>query len=172
MKVRLTLMAAVVGIALVGAGCGALTQQVTTPRPAEGPSPFLAGFSVPRIMASFEALQDGPRCPDIQPSSMTVITIGRDSSFSGWSHAELATSCDDPGDGTSLQQAWGAGVDAELRRFGVEVRMTGNSTNTSGASFNDTWEYVSQGLHGYITVQVLPGADGHFWSVVRIFEPS
>ena len=50
--------------------------------------------------------------------------------------------------------------------------MTGNSTNTSGASFNDTWEYVSQGLHGYITVQVLPGADGHFWSVVRIFEPS
>ena len=92
MKVRLTLMAALVGIALVGAGCGALTQQVQTPRPAEGPSPFLAGFSVPRIMASFAALQDGPRCPDIQPSSMTVITIGRDSSFSGWSHAELATS--------------------------------------------------------------------------------
>ena len=103
---------------------------------------------------------------------MTVITIGRDSSFDGWSHAELATSCDDPGDGIALAQAWGAGMNAELLRFGVDVQMTGTSTTAEGASFNDTWEYVSNGLHGHITVQVLPGADGHYWSIVRIFEPS
>jgi hypothetical protein len=172
MKIRLTLMTAVVGIALVGAGCGALTQQVPTPRPAEGPSPFLSGFSVPRIMASFVALPDGPRCPDIQPSSMTVDTLDRDSGFSGWSHAELVTSCDDPGDGTALRTAWGAGIDAELRRSGADVQALGQGTDASGAKINDTWEYVSQGLRGRITVQVLPGADGHFWSVVSIFEPS
>lgn len=166
MKVRLTMLA--VAIAMVGAGC----QEAPKPMPAEGPSPFLAGLSVPRILASFDAAAGGPRCPDIQPSSMTVITIGRDSSFDGWSHAELATSCDDPGDGTALAQAWGAGMDAELQRFGADVQGLGNSTTAAGASFNDTWEYVSNGLRGHITIQVLPGADGHYWSIVRIFEPS
>jgi hypothetical protein len=172
MKVRLTLMAVIAGIALVGAGCGALTQQVSTPEPPEGPSPFLAGFSVPRIMASFEAMPDGPRCPEIQPSSMTVNTTGRDSSFDGWSHAELATSCDDPGGGTGLAQAWAAGIDAELRRFGADELGGGISTDASGASSKNTWEYASNGLRGHITVQILPGPDGQFWSVVRIFEPS
>jgi len=168
MRVRLTLVSLVVAIALTVAAC----QEVPRARPAQGPSQFLAGFSLPRVVASFAATADGPRCPDIQPSSMTVITIGRDSSFDGWSHAELATSCDDPGDGTALAQGWGAGIDAELRRSGAEVPMTGNSTTASGASFNDTWEYVSNGLHGHITVQVLPGAGGHYWSIVRVFEPS
>lgn len=41
MKVTLTLLSVVVAVALVGAGCGALTQQVPTPRPADSPSSFL-----------------------------------------------------------------------------------------------------------------------------------
>ena len=50
--------------------------------------------------------------------------------------------------------------------------MTGTSTTGSGATFTDTWEYVSRGLRGLITVQVLPAPDGRYWSMVRIFEPS
>lgn len=168
MKVRLAIVPVVVAIAVVVSGCVAVPRAT----PAEGPSHFLAGFSVPRILASFEAAPAGPRCPEIQDSSMTVITIARDSSFDGWSHAELTTPCDDPGDGTALAQAWSAGIDAELQRFGADVPMTGISTTASGASFTDTWEYVSDGLHGRITVQVLPGPDGRYWSIVRIFEPS
>ena len=168
MKIKVTLVTIAVAVALAAAGC----QQAPTPKPAQGPSKFLAGFSVPRIVASFQATSGGLRCPDIQPASMTVSTTTRDTSFDGWSHAELTTSCEDPGDGSALAEAWGAGVDAELARFGAVVPVLGESTSPSGRSFHDTWEYVSDGLRGHITVQVLPGPDGHYWSIVHIFEPS
>jgi len=105
MKVRLSLVSVVVAIVFAGAGC----EEVPKARPAEGPSPFLAGFNLPGVVASFETA---------------------------------------PG------------------------QVTGISTTASGASCTDTWEYVSRGLHAHITVRVLPGSNAHYWSVVRIFEPS
>jgi hypothetical protein len=167
MQVRLTFVAAAVAIALVGAGC----QEAAKPRPAEGPSPFLAGFSLARVVASFEAAANGVHCLETQPSSMALTTKARDSAFGGWTHAELATRCDDPGDGTALAQAWARGIDGELKGSGATDLGGGRSTTAAG-TFRDTWEYESRGLRGFITVQVLPAPDGRYWSIVRIFEPS
>lgn len=41
--------------------------------------------------------------------------------------------------------AWGAGIDAELRRFGADVLGLGQGTDASGAWFNGTWEYSRTG---------------------------
>lgn len=168
MSTRRTFVALAAAVALVGAGC----QQAPKPTIAEGPSPFLAGFSVQRVVASFEAAANGVHCPEIQPSSMALSTIHRDSGFGGWTHAELATPCDDPGDGTALAQAWARGIDAELEAFGADDQAKGESTTASGVTFRDSWEYESRGLRGLISVQILAAPEGRYWSIVRIFEPS
>lgn len=54
------------------------------------------------------------------------------------------------------RSAWGAGMNAEFRRLGATLVGGSVGTTAAGASFNDTWEYESNGPRGHITAQVLP----------------
>lgn len=168
MKTRFRLASAVVSLSLAGIACATPPPPAATP--AEGPSSFLAGFSAANVIRSVNATPDGPRCPRI-PTDLRPNHAARDSSFGGWSNAEITTDCDDTGDGTALAQALAAGIDAELSRLGASVGVTGRSETASGAAFTDTWEYQSSGLRGQIRVQVLAAPEGRYWVIVRIFEP-
>lgn len=165
MKARLKLVSLVLSLALAGAACTATP--VATP--AEGPSQFLAGFSLLAVAASINATPNGPRCPGTLAEAVSHSSGG---STGGWSEAGLTASCEDPGDGTALRQAWAAGIAAELGRLGAVVTMTETGTTPSGAKITSRWEYRSGGLRGQITVNVLAAPEGHYWVIVRIVEPS
>jgi hypothetical protein len=167
MKAKLGLVPLAISLALAGAACSAKA----SPTPSEGPSQFLTGLSLPAILTSINATPNGPRCLNAPPD-IALSHEPRDSTFGGWSTAGLTTSCDDPGDGTALAQAWAAGITTELNRLGASETMKGVSTTATGAKFTDEWEYLSSGLRGQITVRVLPAPEGHYWVIMRIFEPS
>jgi hypothetical protein len=164
MKARLVQVALVLSLALVGTGCIAAPAS----KPAEGPSPFLAGFSTDAVVASMNAGANDPRCPTTSISR----SHSAGGSSGGWSEAALTTTCADPGDGTALRQAWSAGIAAELSRLGAVVTMKDEATMASGATITSRWEYESGGLRGQVTVGVLPAPDGQYWVTVRIVEPS
>jgi len=168
MKARVRLASAIVSLSLAGIACATPPPPAATP--AEGPSSFIAGFSGARVVASINATPDGASCPRI-PTDLPPSHAARDSSFVGWSTAQITTDCDDTGDGTTLAQAWAAGIDAELSRLGAAAPTIGKSGTASGATFTDTWEYQSSGLRGQITVRVLAAPEGRYWVIVRIFEP-
>lgn len=171
MQTRVRLVAIALSLAVGGAACGLGPGAVPVATPAEGPSQFLAGFSVAAVAASINSTPNGPRCPKMPPA-LPSDQEARDSLFGGWTVAGFTAACDDPGDGTALAQAWGAAISAEIRRLGAEEAMAGTSVTASGAKFTDTWDYRSSGLRGRISVLVLPAPDGRYWVILRIFEPS
>jgi hypothetical protein len=171
MHAKRRLISLVLSVALVGGACNIATQAVPVATPAEGPSQFLAGFSLAAVGASINATPNGPRCLGM-PSTIPTSHEPRDSFFGGWSEAQLTTTCDDPGDGTALGQAWAAGITAELSRLGAVVVMTETGVTAAGARVTSGWEYRSSGLRGRISIQVLPAPGGHYWVIGRIFEPS
>ncbi len=155
---RLSLVLALV---LAAAGCSAA--------PANGPSAFLDAFAPAAIESSINSIPDGPRCPGDSEYERSQSDQGWDGGSSG---AVLTTSCDDPGDGTELAQAWAAGIDAELRRLRADVLATGTATTATGVTVTDKWEYRSDRIQGRITVSVLVATTGGYQVIVRIVEPT
>ena len=162
MQKRLTRLVLLVSLALAGAACAA----PPTTTLVEGPSQFLAGFRVDSVVASMNATSSEPRCPTTSTERSHTAGAG-----GGRSEAVLTTACDDQGDGTSLAQAWAAGISAELDRLGSVVTMTSTVESTSGATFTNAWEYVSNGSRGQITLEVQAGPHGHYSMIVHILEP-
>jgi hypothetical protein len=129
--VRLSLL--VLSLALAGTGCTAATPPAT-PYESQGSAGPQAGSTfwarigaVPDglpagIIASINKTPGGPRRPT--DWSMT----GSDYSDTGgaWLAAEIPMSCEDPGDGTALRQAWVSAIDNELGRLGALVISNGS----------------------------------------------
>ena len=136
---------------------------------AEGPSRFLTGFQLRTVAASVNETPDGPRCLEIPPNLPMIQTTD---ASERWSEARMTTSCEDPGDGTALAQAWAAGVDSELSRLDADVVGKSESTTVTGETFTDGWTYSSSGLRGHISVEVLPAPEGRYWLTLRISEAS
>jgi hypothetical protein len=149
---------------IVALGFAACTSTVTvTQAPGGGPSRFQMGFDPRLLVQQINATPGGPRCPGNPPPMSSHTGTG----IAGpWSMAEWMTTCEDPGDGTALRQAWSTQITDQLQRAGVSLGSV-----VSGDGITDEWQYAEGQRRGSVDLNVLPAPDGKYWVQIRIVEP-
>jgi hypothetical protein len=111
-----------------------------------------------KTIAAMNRTPEGPRCPANWEMS------GGDNSepAAAWLTSETTLSCQDPGDGTALRQAWVTAIDGELSRLGALVISDGAGVTHYRLGLN----------RGQVWLSVLPAPAGRYWVVVRFVEAS
>jgi hypothetical protein len=149
---------------VVALGFAACTSTVTvTQAPGGGPSRFQVGFDPRLLVQTINATPNGPRCPGNPPEMSNSTGNG---AAGPWSAAKWMMTCEDPGDGTALRQAWSTQIAVQLQRAGVTLGMVG-----SGDGIPDEWQYAEGQRRGSIDLNVLPAPDNKYWVHIRIVEP-